>query len=154
MNCCVYDRGNDNPKMEMWATDFYHEAVFLFFSSIQTNVSKVRLVGRIVWCLFINWEIQLSVSLCIQGIRHRWLRVTTVYGNMKSVPEGDFYKRNKEGDKLTALPASKKLAVVWSPGVGMVGISRLPSAMPTMAVMWVSVPKTCIGTPRELPEIQ
>ena len=47
---------------------------------------------------------------------------------------------------------SKKFAVVdWSAPATWVGMDLLPSAIPTMAVMCVSGPKTCSGIPRFLP---
>lgn len=49
------------------------------------------------------------------------------------------------------LELSRKLAV-WAATGGWLGIGRWPSAMPTMAVMWVSVPKTWMGMPVVLPE--
>ena len=46
---------------------------------------------------------------------------------------------------------SKKLAVVLSEGGAPVGTGLLPRAMPTMAVMWVSGPKTKSGMSMFLP---
>ena len=49
-------------------------------------------------------------------------------------------------------PGSRKLAVVPEPAVATaVGISLLPSAMPTIAVMWVSGPNTYRGIERFCP---
>ena len=50
----------------------------------------------------------------------------------------------------TELPGSRKFAVVRR-ALGFLGISRLPSAMLTMAVMWVSGPKTWMGIPSVFP---
>lgn len=65
-------------------------------------------------------------------------------------------EQNKEDPhdwKLTEelpLALRRKLAV-WAAVGGWLGIGRWPSAMPTMAVMWVSVPKTWIGIPVVFP---
>ena len=49
-------------------------------------------------------------------------------------------------------PGSRKLAVVPEPAVATaVGISLLPSAMPTIAVMWVTGPNTYRGIERFCP---
>lgn len=48
------------------------------------------------------------------------------------------------------LALRRKLAVCASIG-GWLGIGRWPSAIPTMAVMWVSVPKTWMGMPVVFP---
>lgn len=52
---------------------------------------------------------------------------------------------------MLPLELRRKLAV-WAATGGWLGIGRWPSAMPTMAVMWVSVPKTWMGIPVVLPE--
>lgn len=49
-----------------------------------------------------------------------------------------------------ALAFNRKLAVCAAAG-GWLGIGRWPSAMPTIAVMWVSVPKTWMGIPVVFP---
>lgn len=49
-----------------------------------------------------------------------------------------------------ALVFNRKLAVCAAAG-GWLGIGRWPSAMPTIAVMWVSVPKTWMGIPVVFP---
>ena len=38
--------------------------LLLFSSSIQINVTKPRLEGKIVWHLFMKWELQLSLIMC------------------------------------------------------------------------------------------
>ena len=53
---------------------------------------------------------------------------------------------------LTCPPGRRKFAVVFCLKVGG-GIFLFPSAIPTMAVMWVSGPNTCIGTPSVSPRI-
>lgn len=45
---------------------------------------------------------------------------------------------------------NRKLAV-WAAAGGWLGIGRWPNAMPTIAVMWVSVPKTWMGIPVVFP---
>lgn len=57
------------------------------------------------------------------------------------------------GKELTEglpLALSRKLAV-WAAAGGWLGIGRWPSAIPTIAVMWVSVPKTWMGIPVVFP---
>lgn len=49
-----------------------------------------------------------------------------------------------------ALVFNRKLAVCAAAG-GWLGIGRWPSAMPTIAVIWVSVPKTWMGIPVVFP---
>lgn len=49
-----------------------------------------------------------------------------------------------------ALVFNRKFAVCAATG-GWLGIGRWPSAMPTIAVMWVSVPKTWMGIPVVFP---
>lgn len=51
---------------------------------------------------------------------------------------------------ILLLAFKRKLAVCASIG-GWLGIGRWPRAIPTMAVMWVSVPNTWIGIPVVLP---
>lgn len=67
---------------------------------------------------------------------------------------GVLYRRACTTPELTdvlPLELRRKLAV-WAATGGWLGIGRWPSAMPTMAVMWVSVPKTWMGIPVVLPE--
>ena len=51
-------------------------------------------------------------------------------------------------------PGSRKLAVVPSLAGTSVGMSLLPRAMPTMAVMWVSGPNTNRGIERFCPTLK
>lgn len=62
----------------------------------------------------------------------------------------DVYPSPSDGTMALLLALRRKLAVCASIG-GWLGIGRWPSAIPTMAVMWVSVPKTWIGMPVVFP---
>ena len=56
------------------------------------------------------------------------------------------------GHTTALLLALRRKLAVWASIGGWFGIGRWPIAMPTMAVMWVSVPKTWMGIPVVFPK--
>lgn len=56
----------------------------------------------------------------------------------------------KELTEGLPLALRRKLAV-WAAAGGWLGMGRWPRAMPTIAVMWVSVPNTWMGIPVVFP---
>lgn len=86
----------------------------------------------------------------------QWLRSALTCSGKGKLPSGGFSPALPftEGvEELTeGLPlALRRKLAVWAAAGGWLGIGRWPSAIPTIAVMWVSVPKTWMGIPVVFP---
>lgn len=82
-------------------------------------------------------------KICFQPV---WTGAAAFTRLLTHVP----FHSGKELTEGLPLALRRKLAV-WAAAGGWLGIGRWPSAMPTIAVMWVSVPKTWMGIPVVFP---